>query len=74
MVKMALINNSKWIRISVIDTGVGISKESQKNLFKEFSQVETEDQLKLNPNGTGLGLISSHNMTKILGPKNSKGI
>lgn len=41
------------LKISVIDTGIGISKESQGKLFKEYSQVH---QTIFKYEGTGLGL------------------
>lgn len=40
-------------RLSIKDTGVGISKEAIGDLFKKFSR---EDRAKLNSTGSGLGL------------------
>lgn len=40
--------------IEVIDSGIGISKENQKRLFKIFGMLEDKEQL--NKNGVGLGL------------------
>ena len=40
--------------VSVKDTGVGISKEDSKGLFKQFGKLEQSDDL--NPEGIGLGL------------------
>ena len=42
------------LKLSVADTGIGISKEDQKNLFKAFSRVNTESHRYVA--GTGLGL------------------
>lgn len=40
------------MRISVKDTGIGIPKEKQQHIFKEFEQANASDQRQ----GTGLGL------------------
>lgn len=45
---------SEFIRISVSDTGVGIPKEKQGELFSKFSQLAHKEE-----GGTGLGLYIS---------------
>ena len=47
------------IKISVKDTGLGISDEDQSKLFKSFSKVSDD---KINPRGIGLGLMISHKL------------
>ncbi|CDW89272.1 pas domain s-box protein [Stylonychia lemnae] len=45
---------NKELKISVIDTGVGISTEDQRNLFKMFGKLDATSQI--NTSGIGLGL------------------
>ena len=46
-----------YLKISVVDTGIGIPINQQKKLFKLFGFVEETAQL--NTNGIGLGLVIS---------------
>ena len=55
------------IRISVTDTGIGISKEQQARLFQSFQQAESSTVRKFG--GTGLGLSISKNIVGMMGGK-----
>ena len=53
--------------INVLDTGIGISTESQKIIFENFMQGQEGRNKRYN--GTGLGLSISKKLTQIMGGK-----
>jgi len=55
------------VEISVSDTGIGISAEQQKNLFKSFQQAEADTARRLG--GSGLGLVISRNIIEMMNGK-----
>ncbi|MBO5293325.1 MAG: DegV family protein [Lachnospiraceae bacterium] len=58
-------NNKVLLRISVEDTGIGIRKESVKELFSSFRRVDEEKNR--NIEGTGLGLSISKQLIEMMG-------
>ncbi|NAY93335.1 response regulator [Muricauda sp. JGD-17] len=54
-----------WLKIDVIDTGIGIKPEKQKLIFQEFTQVMDATEEK--KGGYGLGLTISKKLTELLG-------
>lgn len=57
------IDNRIWF--GVVDTGIGISKEQRKHLFKAFTQVDSSHNRKYG--GTGLGLVISQRLIEAMG-------
>ncbi len=52
------------LTISVEDTGIGISKEEQDNVFKAFEQADKHDTAKYG--GTGLGLAITRRLVELM--------
>jgi signal transduction histidine kinase len=55
-VEILKIDLKKFLKISVVDTGIGIKQEDQSKLFKLFGFINNENK-QLNKNGIGLGLM-----------------
>lgn len=54
-----------WLKLTVKDTGIGISQQEQKKLFSFFNQAN--DSISHQFGGTGLGLAISNNFSQLLG-------
>ena len=58
-------NDTAIIRMEVIDTGVGIPLEAQKNIFESFTQADSSTTR--NYGGTGLGTTISKQIINLMG-------
>jgi len=58
-------DNGGRLVISIIDTGIGISKENQARIFEPFTQVD--GGITRTYGGTGLGLTITRNFLNLLG-------
>jgi signal transduction histidine kinase/CheY-like chemotaxis protein len=58
-------DNEQNVIIKVMDTGIGIEKEKQELIFKEFTQAGNDTEKKYG--GYGLGLTISKKLTELLG-------
>ena len=55
---------SNWARISVTDTGMGLSRDQLGQLFQPFNRLGREKQI---PDGTGVSLSISRHLAKLMG-------
>jgi PAS domain S-box-containing protein len=60
-----IIGGGKWINISVIDTGIGISEKNQEFIFESFRQVSEGFNRKFE--GVGLGLTITKKFVELMG-------
>jgi two-component system, sensor histidine kinase and response regulator len=59
-----LIDGRDWLQFEVGDTGIGMTSQQTKKLFKEFSQVDTSISRRYG--GTGLGLAITYRFIQMM--------
>ena len=62
-------NNGEYIKISVSDTGIGISKNDISRIFNKFEQVTSAREKATGVKGTGLGLAIAKGIVEAHGGK-----
>lgn len=55
-VTMHIDAGTKWVKLTVSDTGIGISEEAQKHIFERFYQANGQHTQKKSGSGIGLAL------------------
>ncbi len=55
--------SKETIRITVTDTGIGLSEEDQQQIFQEFNRMGLENS---NIEGTGIGLVISKRLVEMM--------
>ncbi|CAD8071964.1 unnamed protein product [Paramecium primaurelia] len=58
------------VNVGVKDSGIGISEDGQKMLFKAFGKIKDAQNQKLNEQGVGLGLLISNKIAQQLSYNN----
>ncbi len=59
------VSGISFLRVSVIDTGIGVPRERQASLFEHFTQVESS--MSRSYGGTGLGLALCRKLVMLMG-------
>ena len=62
---ISIVDDICCLKISIEDTGIGITDEQKSRLFKSFEQAETNTSRKFG--GTGLGLAISKRIVELMG-------
>jgi CheY-like chemotaxis protein len=60
-----VVDGSRWVEISVADTGIGMTPEQQAKLFEEFTQADSSTARQYG--GTGLGLAITRKLARMMG-------
>ncbi|MEM0074526.1 MAG: ATP-binding protein, partial [Candidatus Micrarchaeaceae archaeon] len=68
-VRVNVFKKGKNVRVEVIDTGIGISKEDKAKLFRKFFQLQHKGLTKQEGSGTGLGLVIAKEIVNLHGGK-----
>lgn len=66
-IKVIVERKNKEIRISVSDSGMGISTVDQSKIFRKF--FRSPKAIKFSPDGTGLGLFIAKSLVETMGGK-----
>ena len=59
-VNLLVRTNHKYLEFCVRDTGVGISKDKQKSIFKRFTQADNSNTRQFEGSGLGLSIAEAY--------------
>lgn len=65
-ITFSFFSDGKFVDVSIKDTGVGISKEEQHQLFTKFGRLESSYQATSSSGGTGLGLYICKSLIEMM--------
>jgi PAS domain S-box-containing protein len=57
------LKDSSWLRIDIVDTGMGIPEEKMSKLFEPFDRLGAEDSM---IEGTGIGMTISKKLIEVM--------
>lgn len=59
------VNSEFYIEFKIIDSGIGMSKEFQQNIFTKFHQADNSNERQYG--GTGLGMVITKELVDLMG-------
>ena len=71
-ISISLQKDNSWVKITVVNTGVGLTKEEMAIIFTRFCKIERNDEVGLeyiDITGSGLGLFISKEIIDLHGGK-----
>ncbi len=66
-IRITVEKDTNYVKITVVDSGIGIPKADQPKVFKKF--FRSPNVIKLAPDGTGLGLFIAKSLVEAMGGK-----
>lgn len=57
VITLSLANEDGWVRIAISDTGIGIQRESQAQIFERFYRTDKARSRELGGSGLGLSIV-----------------